>query len=232
MKRWQNNIPEYLISPLTTGFRKISIGVVKDRNMKELIPIATLLLGWFLSEAAKVSQAQRERKQTISLAISDLLEIWHHIRSTHICFYEIQKKLNLNPKDMAQVKLLVSSILPKEEFIHERFNETVTLIAKEDPLLGFKLRSKDQIIPSLQNLENIADGELDSLAYIKSFDSKLVSVVLPELEKVILTLAWKYKILTFIKLKYKMCKKHELPAELEEIINNIKQSIEQPKPNK
>ncbi|WP_419835225.1 hypothetical protein [Endozoicomonas atrinae] len=30
MKRWQNNIPEYLISPLTTGFRKISIGVVKD----------------------------------------------------------------------------------------------------------------------------------------------------------------------------------------------------------
>ncbi|WP_419831798.1 hypothetical protein [Endozoicomonas atrinae] len=32
MKRWQNNIPEYLISPLTTGFRKISIGVVKDRN--------------------------------------------------------------------------------------------------------------------------------------------------------------------------------------------------------
>ncbi|WP_419833845.1 hypothetical protein [Endozoicomonas atrinae] len=32
MKRWQNNIPEYLISPLTTGFRKISIGVVKDRK--------------------------------------------------------------------------------------------------------------------------------------------------------------------------------------------------------
>ncbi|WP_419835252.1 diguanylate cyclase [Endozoicomonas atrinae] len=31
LKRWQNNIPEYLISPLTTGFRKISIGVVKDR---------------------------------------------------------------------------------------------------------------------------------------------------------------------------------------------------------
>ncbi len=30
LKRWQNNIPEYLISPLTTGFRKISIGVVKD----------------------------------------------------------------------------------------------------------------------------------------------------------------------------------------------------------
>ncbi|WP_419834242.1 hypothetical protein [Endozoicomonas atrinae] len=33
MKRWQNNIPEYLISPLTTGFRKISIGVVKDRSL-------------------------------------------------------------------------------------------------------------------------------------------------------------------------------------------------------
>ncbi|WP_419835096.1 hypothetical protein [Endozoicomonas atrinae] len=34
MKRWQNNIPEYLISPLTTGFRKISIGVVKDSYME------------------------------------------------------------------------------------------------------------------------------------------------------------------------------------------------------
>ncbi|WP_419833599.1 hypothetical protein [Endozoicomonas atrinae] len=33
MKRWQNNIPEYLISPLTTGFRKISIGVVKDSTI-------------------------------------------------------------------------------------------------------------------------------------------------------------------------------------------------------
>ncbi|WP_419834273.1 hypothetical protein [Endozoicomonas atrinae] len=33
MKRWQNNIPEYLISPLTTGFRKISIGVVKDSKI-------------------------------------------------------------------------------------------------------------------------------------------------------------------------------------------------------
>jgi len=34
LKRWQNNIPEYLISPLTTGFRKISIGVVKDSFKK------------------------------------------------------------------------------------------------------------------------------------------------------------------------------------------------------
>ncbi|WP_419831505.1 AAA family ATPase [Endozoicomonas atrinae] len=38
MKRWQNNIPEYLISPLTTGFRKISIGVVKDRYIFSGLP--------------------------------------------------------------------------------------------------------------------------------------------------------------------------------------------------
>ncbi|WP_419833592.1 DNA ligase LigA-related protein [Endozoicomonas atrinae] len=53
MKRWQNNIPEYLISPLTTGFRKISIGVVKDRcfnqGMKKIIAllwITFLLPAW------------------------------------------------------------------------------------------------------------------------------------------------------------------------------------------
>ncbi|WP_419835751.1 hypothetical protein [Endozoicomonas atrinae] len=39
MKRWQNNIPEYLISPLTTGFRKISIGVVKDSNTEGITAI-------------------------------------------------------------------------------------------------------------------------------------------------------------------------------------------------
>ncbi|WP_419831676.1 hypothetical protein [Endozoicomonas atrinae] len=47
MKRWQNNIPEYLISPLTTGFRKISIGVVKDSDTNQeiefiFIPLAAL----------------------------------------------------------------------------------------------------------------------------------------------------------------------------------------------
>ncbi|WP_419834135.1 hypothetical protein [Endozoicomonas atrinae] len=44
MKRWQNNIPEYLISPLTTGFRKISIGVVKDSKAEVIVLIADGLI--------------------------------------------------------------------------------------------------------------------------------------------------------------------------------------------
>ncbi|WP_419833963.1 hypothetical protein [Endozoicomonas atrinae] len=47
MKRWQNNIPEYLISPLTTGFRKISIGVVKDRYKDHKLSFARKASGLY-----------------------------------------------------------------------------------------------------------------------------------------------------------------------------------------
>ncbi len=56
LKRWQNNIPEYLISPLTTGFRKISIGVVKDSNKLDKQILALYARGMTTRDIAEAIQ--------------------------------------------------------------------------------------------------------------------------------------------------------------------------------
>lgn len=190
-----------------------------------LIPIGTLIIGWLLNESSKSIQYRKVNKEAMSCTIADLLEVHHEINGTTLLFEEIQRRFSLSEQDMAQLKILISSTIPKQEVLHKRYEESVTLLAKSNPLLAFNLRSKNMIFSHLESLEQLANGDLETLIYLKKVDSKLRTIVIPELEKTIKSLALKYSVLTYLKIFFRFKKPTCIPEELERFLSDIQKDL-------
>ena len=196
------------------------------------IPIGTLIIGWILNESSKSIQFRKNNKEAISSAIADLLEIRHEINGTTLLFEEMQRRFLLSEQDMAHLKVLIGSVIPKQEALHQRYDESVTQLAKNNPLLAFELRSKNMVLPYLESLEALAGGDIEALVYLKQMDSKLRTIVVPELERVIKSLAWKFSLLTYFKISFHFGKSARIPEELERLLNEMEESINKNELNK
>ncbi|WP_419832880.1 hypothetical protein [Endozoicomonas atrinae] len=86
MKRWQNNIPEYLISPLTTGFRKISIGVVKDSDKVRARGLTRKLVSWLIRVDKKICRIATIRARRYRIR---RLAIWSTISEQQDSLYQL-----------------------------------------------------------------------------------------------------------------------------------------------
>lgn len=189
------------------------------------IPIVALIIGWLLNESSRTIQSRKINKEAISCAIADLLEIRHVINGASLLFEEMHCRFSLSEQDMAQIKVLIGSMLPKQEALHQRYEESVTQLAKNNPLLAFELRSRNMILPYLESLEQLAGGDMEALILLKQIDSKLRTIIVPELERVIKSLALKFSILTYFNISIRFRKPQHIPEELENLLNELQESI-------
>jgi hypothetical protein len=111
-----------------------------------------ILLGWLLGQAEHWFTEHRERRKALSRALADLLEIRHQLIAMEFVLGEIGKFGQIPPQAASQFRLFSESLLPDWNELHRRFDESVTVVASLDPLLGFQLRSKDFIRPVFQRL--------------------------------------------------------------------------------
>lgn len=119
-----------------------------------------IVLGWLLGQAEHWFTEHRERRKALSRALADLLEIRHQLMGMEFALGEIGKLGQIPPQVASQFRLFSESLLPDWNELHRRFDESVTVVAGLDPLLGFELRSKEFIRPLLQRLHLvIAQGD-------------------------------------------------------------------------
>lgn len=116
-----------------------------------------IVTGWVLQEASHHIAARDERRRAISLALTDLWEIEFHFRILHLALDKIGSVVELPAQVKAQVWVLVGQLfLPNPAELHERYNKSVTTLASLDPVLGFRLRSKDLVRPLFTFLNSVA----------------------------------------------------------------------------
>jgi hypothetical protein len=192
-----------------------------------VIPILTLVLGWFLNSFTSIFEARRENRKALSKAIADLLEIRHRLLAEKVLMEEIKKMLPLTPVDERAIRNLILQFLPQTNDLSKRFDETVTLIASVDPLMGFQLRSKDFITKTgvlLANLEAKAGTLLPPFTEIESHISRMA---IPHLNEVILYLSWHHGFFTWLRVK-NLLKKNtgEAPKELENMMEAVKVQLQ------
>jgi hypothetical protein len=198
-----------------------------ERVSSIIIPILTLLLGWFLNSFTPIFEARRENRKALSKAIADLLEIRHRLLAETVVMEQVKKILPVTPLDERAIRGLLLQILPETTDLSKRFDETVTLIASVDPLLGFQLRSKDFITKTgvfFTNLEAKAGSFLPSFT---EYESRISRMAIPHLNEVILHLSWHHGFCTWFKLK-KLLKRNmsEVPEELETMVGILKSDIQ------
>ncbi|WP_428622074.1 hypothetical protein, partial [Sedimenticola sp.] len=117
------------------------------------------------------------------------------------------------------------SLLPKQEALHRRYEDSVTQLSKSNPLLAFELRSKNMVLPYLEGLERLAGGDAESLTYLKRMDSRLRTLVVPELERVIKSLAFKFNVLTYLKIYLRFRKPAQVSKEFMNLLNELEESM-------
>jgi hypothetical protein len=153
---------------------------------------ATALFGWALSSLSQYLLALRGRREAISKALSDLLEIRHQFLAVDRALDEIRKVVQIPPEMETQFRVILEQrVLPDSTVLSKRYDESVSLVSAMDPILGYRLRSKDLMGPLLQRLNALAVNDTQASALGQKMTKMLVPHVDVELVRSIKSLSWR-----------------------------------------
>lgn len=184
-----------------------------DTNTLNLImPLLGVLIGSILTGTGSVIRGRLERKRLIARALTELLEIRHQMISLDRVLTLLASQLQIPPEAMPVVRSLVSSIVPIDSEVHQRYEEVVTLLSGEDPLLGFHLRARCSILTFTESMRTSGIEHGVEPAVIEKIGNELSSLIIPELNKVVLLVGRKHSIITWWKLRKILNKSDEIPS--------------------
>lgn len=134
-------------------------------------------------------RGRRERKRTITTALSDLLEVRHRIFAFDFAIREIGALTKIQPEIIPAFRNQLEGLIPIDSDLDSRYNDAVTVLAGADPVLAFRLRSKNLLPGMLKILRTIAAGNREGLAEFERFEAILKSAAIPKLNLAVVELA-------------------------------------------
>ena len=196
-------------------------------SLSVLVPIASLIAGWFLNEMSKKYQMSRERRAHIGRALSNLLELHHQIRSVENSIHLLMHHFTL-PKDQEPaLRAILSQLMPQGDECVERYEEAIEQLSESDPLVAFDLRTKAQIprfIASLRTMDALhGTSDVDMVL----IEKKLKGMLIPALELAIKELASLHGRSTLRQVNRMLGSPFEMPIELNEFLQKAQAAQQQ-----
>ncbi len=203
----------YVVGPsacncrLDSSFQIPALGVNRLLDAKGALaligPLLGVVIGWGLKEISEMIRTRREDRKVIGKALADLLEIRHRVVAIPHAMKEITNRLGFPPEFQAVIGVFLSKIAPIEA-ISKRYDDSVNLIAAADPLLAFRLRYKDIASALVEQLRMSAVGQPASAPDWIKVETMLLGNIGPELDKVVLELAWLHSVWTWFKTRRRL----------------------------
>jgi hypothetical protein len=186
-----------------------------------------MILGWSLNELGHRFRATREEKKAYAKAIAELLEIRHNVVGVSNAFEQLRIKLEITEQDWSIAKEIFKDFLPKSDGIKQRYNVAVDLISEINPILGYKLRSKDLWVDIDSELETLLKLDPNLLQYKSDFLGMFNERVKTSVEKSLFELAkyhgWKTRFSMKKFLKKPIYQTEEFDDMTDELFNKILQ---------
>ena len=189
------------------------------------IPLITLLVGWLLGEASSRRREISSDRRAISRAIADLLEVRHRTFALKAYMDEVTKKFNIPQQVQPIILALLRAILPLTDSLAKRYNESIDAVASTDPLLGFRLRSKDELPKFLTTLQQVASQDPTATQAYPQIEARLLDVIKSPLDDSILELARTHGWLTWWKVKKYLRKPLFEQKDLDELLSKFESFI-------
>jgi hypothetical protein len=184
-----------------------------------ILPVVGVITGWFLNETSNYIKGRNESKKPISRALSEILDIRHSVYGFSKSLYYFKNKFNIPDELWPIIRTIISDKYPVTIDISNRYNTAVDLISENEPILAYRLRSKDLITKLSSILNEINNkNDTDFETYKTLLEQNLLEQINPELERTALILAWKHSIITWIKIKLFLRKPVFDEERIEEII--------------
>lgn len=183
--------------------------------------LITLMVGWLLGEASSRRREISSHRQAISRAIADLLEVRHRTFELKAFMDEATKKFKIPPQGQPVILAKLRAILPVADSLAKRYNESVDVVASSDPLLGFRLRSKDALPKVLTSLEQLASQDPAATQAYPQIEAGLLDVIKPQLDDLIIELAKTRGWFTWWKVKKYLRKPSFEQKDVEELLSKF-----------
>jgi len=158
-------------------------------ELTTILPLLTGLVGWLLNELSHRRREVASDRRAISRALSDLLEIRHQTFFLKAYLDEIMKQFKLPQQVWTILMPYIQGLIPSTDSLERRYNDAVDAIASANPLLGFRLRSKEELPKFLKTIRQLASQDPSAVDVFPIFEERLLDVVKSPLDEIILELA-------------------------------------------
>ncbi len=189
-------------------------------SIQIISPLIGVVLGGFLTGIGAYMRARAERKRLIARALSDLLEIRHHIVGIDVVLREINRRVKVPEEAIPVLRTVIDTIMPIDEDVHKRYDEAVSLLAGLDPLLAFSMRSKNTVPRLLALMRELSATSGATPSQIEPLETMLRSAVTPALDSAVLELARHHSFMTNRRIKKLVAAAGQVPPELTAFLND------------
>ena len=197
-------------------------------TLKILLPLFGVLVGGLLTGLSSLLKAISERKKLIATALSDLLEVRHHLMGINVVLTEIKRRFNVPNDVSAQLQLIIEQLSPIDEDAHKRYEAAINLLAGVDPFLAFKLRSKNSLPKIIAGINKLAESNGISQTTVSQASDLLRTSLVPKLNEAVIELAGEHSWATKREVKRYITKSNSLPVEAEAFFKKIEAIQDQP----
>lgn len=192
-----------------------------------IAPLIGVLLGGILSVYGQRYRSKQERRRTIGLALSDLLEIRHQLVTVDVIVRHMRNHVEIPPASLPMIRNAVDTVIGKNGGLDERYNNAISLLAGLDPVLAFSLRSKNAVPHLLSTMRNVGIDSGADLSSLEMLESSIRAMALPKLNDAILTLARHHSYSTEKAVNKILDKEEAIDPELTTFFENIKSTTAQ-----
>jgi hypothetical protein len=148
-------------------------------------PVA-VVLGWFLNEVSATLRLAREDRRVAGLVLNDLLEVSHRLRALDSTIGELKKYFPLSLETEMTLKQALDLIVPEAPHFADRYEEAVSIIARSDPLLPFRLGNQPMMGRLMAWLRGLAaSDQTASIFWTSVGEPGLLKLFNPHLEELI-----------------------------------------------
>jgi len=195
-------------------------------SSEQILPIMTLVLGWFLNSLTPYFQEKRDNRRALGKAIADLLEIRNDLYTRRMVMEGLKKIGQLCPSDERNILNRIAKIIPQTDDLSKRYDEAVTLISSSDPLLGFQLRSKDQASKVGSIFSKFEASTEESVKMLAEAEAQINRAAIPHVEEVIGDLSRRYGFFSGIRIRRYIKIEVVMPKEADDLFSSLKAEIE------
>lgn len=193
-------------------------------TLQVIAPLIGVVLGSVISGIGAHFRARAERKRLIARALSDLLEIRHHVIGIETVLREVRSRVQVSEEEAYLFREHMNSVAPLDAEIHKRYDEAISLLAGADPVLAFTMRSKNKVPQFLDSLKSASLSLGATPSQFSSFEGVIRSAITPALDEAVLELAAQHSFSTKRKVKALVASTGKVPPELTNLLNSAASS--------
>lgn len=189
--------------------------------LQVIAPLIGVVLGSAISGIGAYLRIRMERKRLIACALSDLLEIRHHILGIEVVLREVRNRAPVSEEEAQLFRTHMNAIIPLDEDVHKRYDEAISLLSGIDPILAFKMRSKNKVSQFLDSIRNLSSSIGATPSQISTVESALRLAITPALDKAVLELASHHSLSTKHRVKKLVVSAGDVHPDLTKLLDKV-----------